>query len=177
MANNTRKQIKYLTVSAMLCALGVIILALGSVIEVIDLSVAVIASLLCVWAVIEMGGIYPWMIWIVTSIVGLLLLPLKTPALFYAVAFGFYPMIKELAEKRSRLVSWIIKIVTFHACMALMFFGLYLFFPAVLEGSMQPLILLGLYLLSLAVFIIYDIALSRLISIYVFKFRRRFQLK
>ena len=177
MARNTQKQIKYLTVSAMLCALSVIILALGSVIEVVDLSVAVIASLLCVWAVIEMGGMYPWLIWIVTSTLGMILLPLKTPALFYAVAFGFYPMIKELAEKRTQFVAWIIKLVTFHACLALMFFGLYLFFPAVLEGSMQPLILIGTYVLSLAVFIIYDIALSRLITLYVFKFRRRFRLK
>ena len=36
MARNTQKQIKYLTVSAMLCALSVIILALGSVIEVVN---------------------------------------------------------------------------------------------------------------------------------------------
>ena len=177
MANNTRKQIKYLTVGAMLSALGVVILALGSVIEVIDLTVAVIASLLCVWAVIELGGIYPWMIWIVTSVVGILILPLKTPALFYAVAFGFYPMIKELAEKNARTLSWLIKLVTFHICMGLMFLGLYLFFPAILEESMQELILLGLYFVSLAIFIIYDIALSRLITLYVFKFRKRFQLK
>ena len=177
MANNTRKQIKYLTVGAMLSALGVVILALGSVIEVIDLTVAVIASLLCVWAVIEMGGIYPWLIWIVTSVVGLLLLPLKTPAFFYAAAFGFYPMIKELAEKNSRSLSWLIKLLTFHFCIGIMFLGLYLFFPAMLEESMQELILLGLYVVSLAIFIIYDIALSRLITLYVLKLRSRFRLK
>ncbi len=177
MANSSRKQIKYLTISAMLSALGVIILALGSFIEVIDLTVAVVASILCVWAVIEMGGIYPWMIWIVTSVVGFLLLPLKTPALFYAIAFGFYPMIKELAEKHPRVLAWVIKIITFHACLGLMFLGLWLFFPAMLEGVFQIWMLLLLYVAALAVFIVYDIALSRLITLYVFKFRSRFKLK
>ena len=69
MARSSRQQIKYLTLSAMLCALGVIILAFGSFFEVVDLTVSVLASFLCIWAVIELGGIYPWMIWIVTSIV------------------------------------------------------------------------------------------------------------
>ena len=177
MANSSRKQIKYLTISAMLSALGVIILALGAFIEVIDLTVAVVASLLCVWAVIEMGGMYPWMIWLVTSAVGFLLLPLKTPALFYAIAFGFYPMIKELAEKRPRVLAWVIKIVTFHVSLSLMFLGLWLFFPAMLEEGMQLLMLIGFYVAALAVFIMYDIALSRLITLYVFRFRNRFKIK
>ena len=36
----------------MLSALGVVLLSLGALIEVIDISMAVIASLLCVFAVI-----------------------------------------------------------------------------------------------------------------------------
>ena len=77
MPRKTSVQVKYLTVSAMLCALSVIILGLGAVIEVLDISVAVIASLFVVYAIIEIGGAYPWLIWIVTSIIALLLLPLK----------------------------------------------------------------------------------------------------
>ena len=98
MARNTQKQVKYLTVSAMLAALGVILLSLGALVEVLDISVAVIASLLVVYAVIEMGGAYPWMIWLVTSIVGYLLMP-KTPVLFFALFFGFSPIVKEKAER------------------------------------------------------------------------------
>ena len=85
MSKKTSLQVKYLTVSAMLSALGVVMLGLGAVIEVLDITVAVIASLLVTYAVIEIGGPYPWLIWIVTSIVALLILPLKTPVLFYAL--------------------------------------------------------------------------------------------
>ena len=99
MRDRIRKRTKYLTVSAMLCALSVIILSLGSLIEVLDITTAVLASLLCIYAVIEMGGAYPWLIWPVTSILALLLLPQKTPALFYALFAGFYPILKEKLEK------------------------------------------------------------------------------
>ena len=99
MADRIRKRTKYLTVSAMLSALGVIFLALGAFIEVLDITTAVLASMLCIYAVIEMSGAYPWGIWVVTSILSLLLLPIKTPALFYALFAGFYPILKEKLER------------------------------------------------------------------------------
>ena len=161
----------------MLCAIGVIILALGSLFEVVDLTVAVLASFLCIWAVIELGGIYPWMVWIVTSVVAFVILPIKTPALFYAIAFGFYPIIKEKAEKKRTVISWIIKLVTFHVSMALMVLGLWLLTPALFEGTLQILLLIGFYVACIAIFIIYDIALTRVITFYFARLRHRLRIK
>ena len=177
MARNSRQQIKFMTLSALLCALGVIILAFGSFFEVVDLTVAVLASFLCIWAVIEMGGIYPWMIWLVTSVVGFLLLPLKTPALFYAIAFGFYPIIKEKAEKKNTVISWMIKLVTFHVSMALVLLGLWLLVPALFSGTMQLLLMIAFYFACLFVFVLYDLALTRVITFYFVRLRHRFKIK
>lgn len=176
MARKTQTYIKYLTVSAMLCALGVIFLSLGALVEMLDLSVAVIASLLVVYAVIEIGGAYPWMIWIVTSLVGYLLMP-KTPVLFFALFFGFYPILKEKFEKLPRVVAWVIKILTFHVSLAVMVLALWLFFPAMLEGLGQILLLIGLYAVSVAAFVVYDIALTRIITFYFIRLRERFRIK
>ena len=176
MARKTQTYIKYLTVSAMLCALGVILLSLGALVEVLDISVAVIASLLVVYAVIEMGDAYPWMIWIVTSIVGYLLMP-KTPVLFFALFFGYYPILKEKLERLPRMIAWVLKIVTFHLSLGIMAFGMWLFFPAMLEGLGQLLLLAGLYVTSVAAFIIYDIALTRIITFYFIRLRERFRIK
>ena len=129
-------RIKYITVSAMLCALGVILMSVGSLIEVLDLSTAVLASMLCVYAVIEIGKGYPWMIWLVTSILSLILLPIKTPAIFYALFAGFYPILKEKLEKLSRPISWLLKLVVFHLCLGLIFLILKLFLPSALASSM-----------------------------------------
>ncbi len=176
--NNSRAQIKCMTVSAMLSALGVIILALGSVIEVIDASVAVIASLLCVYAVIELGGIYPWLIWIVTSAVSFLLLPLKTPVLFYALLAGYYPILKEKIERRFRgAVSWLLKAVILVVACGAIYLMSTLFFPVLLEGFGTLPLLLLLFLMVAVVFVLYDICLSQLITFYLVRLRRRFRIK
>ena len=172
-----RKQVKYITVSAMLCALSIIILMLGSFIEVLDVSVAVIASFFCIYAVIEMGGAYPWMIWAATSILSLLLLPLKTPALFYACFAGYYPILKEKLEKYPNRIAIPIKLVVFHVALAVMYGVMKLFLPAALEGTEFNWVLIGLYAASVVVFVVYDYALTKIISLYLFRFRGRFHIK
>ena len=172
-----RLKTKYITVSAMLCALGVILLGLGSVIEVLDLSTAVLASLLGVYAVIEMGKGYPWMIWLVTSILAILLLPLKTPALFYALFAGYYPILKEKLEKLPRVLSIVLKLAVFHLSLGLIYLLLKLFLPTMLETyglQWLPWILYGMLLVC---FVLYDIALTRLITFYLLRLRKHFKIR
>ena len=171
------KRIKYLTVGAMLSALGVVFLALGSFLEVLDLTAAILASLLCAYAVIEMGRGYPWLIWLVTSILSLLLLPVKTPALFYAFFAGAYPILKEKTERLGRLPCVLLKLVILHASLGLILLTLKLFLPSSLDSYGLWWMPLLLYLLCLACFWLYDLALTRIITLYLFRFQRRFGLK
>lgn len=178
MSKKTSKQVKHLTISAMLSALGVIILGLGSVIEVLDISVAVIASLLVVYAVIEIGGAYPWLIWVVTSVISLLLLPLKTPALFYAMLTGYYPILKQKIERRfARLPAW-----GFKAGVLVISFGLIwgiskLFFPELLETTGGWIMAAAVLALGVVCFVLYDFALTKLITAYFVKWQKRFKIK
>ena len=177
MRNNIRKQTKFLTVSAMLIALGVVFLALGSVVEVMDISVAVIASLLCSYAVIELGGAYPWFIWLGTSILGLIFSPLKTAALFYALSFGFYPILKEKFETQKSWLSYLLKIITFHAALGAIVLVLSLFLPDQLDMGGLWWMPVVLYFGSLIVFLIYDYTLTKLITLYLYRWRKRFRVK
>ena len=172
-----QKRTKHLTVSAMLCALGVILLALGALIDVLDITSAVLASLLCVYAVIEIGGAYPWMIWLSTSILSLLLLPLKTPALFYALFAGFYPILKEKLEKLARPLAFVLKLLIFHVSLALICLCLSVFFPAALDMEGIKWLPVALYIGCVLCFVLYDYALSHVITFYLVKLRRRFQIK
>ena len=160
----------------MLCALGVLILALGSVIEVLDLSVSVIASLLCVYAVIEIGGAYPWLIWIVTSIVSLLLLPAKTPVVFYVLLSGYYPILKEKLERLSKALCFALKLVIFHAMAGLFLLTMRIFFPEELLLSVSWM-LIGSYVLAVVTFVVYDYALSKVITLYLVRLRDQFRLR
>ena len=159
----------------MLSALGVILLYVGSVIQVADLSMAVLASLLCVFAVIEYGKTAPWLVFGVTSVLSLVLLPQKTPAVVYTLFFGFYPILKERFERFDRIRCIVFKELVFNAALIVILLAMKFLF---LEFTDIPFML---YLIAIvlceAVFLVYDFALTRLISLYVYKLRKRFRIK
>ena len=159
----------------MLSALGVILLYVGSVIQVAELSMAVLASLLCVFAVIEYGKTAPWLVFGVTSVLSLVLLPQKTPAVVYTLFFGFYPILKERFERFDRIRCIVFKELVFNAALIVILLAMKFLF---LEFTDIPFML---YLIAIvlceAVFLVYDFALTRLISLYVYKLRKRFRIK
>ena len=162
----------------MLSALGVVILGLGAVIEVLDISVAVIASLLITYAVIEIGGAYPWLIWVVTSIIALLLLPLKTPVLFYALLTGYYPIIKQKIERRmARLPAWGVKLGVLTLSLLVIWAVMWLFAPTLLETTGGWVMIAATLVLGVFAFVLYDICLTRLITVYFVKLQKRFRMK
>lgn len=168
-----RERTKKLTLGAVMCALGVVLLYLGSVVEVLDLSMAAVASLLCVIVVIEAGGAYPWIVYVVTSVLSVILLPQKTPALFYTVFAGYYPILKEKFERLSRGISYGLKFAVFNiAAVITVVIDFLLLAPQAFPGV--PLIIGGAVVLN-AVFALYDFALTRLISAYIFRFRSKFK--
>ena len=170
-----REQTRKLTTCAMLAALGVVMLYLGSMVEVMDIALAVVASLLCVFAVIEYGGSAPWLVFAVTGILSLILLPQKTPAVMYLLFFGYYPILKEKLEKRTRVVSWVLKELIFHAALIVM---LFLSRATMMAPGANPTLLYAAFvLLAEVTFPLYDVALTRLISLYLYRLRRRFRIK
>ncbi len=160
-------------ICSVLSALSVVLLYLGSFVEVLDLSVALIASLAVVVLVIERGGIYPWMTCLVTSVLSLLLLPNKTPAIVYACFMGFYPILKEKIEKlRWRAVRIVLKLVTFNASVLLMWLVAQILVGELTLGA-PVWIMWGLLN---GVFIFYDYALSVLITSYLRVWRKRLRI-
>ena len=176
MSEQIRRRTKYLTVSAMLVALGVVCMSLGSLVDVLDLTTAVLSSMLCIYAVIEMGGSYPWAIWLATSILSLILLPIKTPAVFYAAFFGFYPILKEKLERRSRPLAWTLKILAYHLSLGVIVVIFLWFLPGQISEE-PPFFGAILYVASLLVFLLYDVALTRLITFYLIRLRHRFRIR
>lgn len=165
---------KRIVVSGVLVALSVIILYLGCAIEVLDLTMSAIVSLLVVVIVIEMGYGYAWLTYFATSILSLVLLPQKTPAIFYACFMGFYPIMKSYIERiRTPVGRWGIKLVVGNAAMALMLILMSFFVPDELEGTW---IVIATYLLGIFAFVLYDIALTKLITFYFRMLRDRIKI-
>ena len=159
---------------ALLSALGVVILYVGGIIEVLDISMAVIASLTCVVAVIELGGAAPWLVFCATSILSLIVIPQKLPAVMYLLFFGFYPIIKEKLERiKNRPLLWIIKIAIFNAAILAVMAVSKWFFS--IETSIFALEIAFFSLANLTL-ILYDIAMTRVITFYIFRLRKRLRI-
>lgn len=154
----------------MLSALSVVLLYLGSFIEILDLSVALVASLVTVVLVIERGGVYPWLVYGVTAALALLLVPNKTPAIVYACFMGFYPILKEKLERLSlRLLRLAVKLAVFNASLALIWGVATLLMGGVTFGMHIAIVIVMLNL----IFVFYDYALSVMITGYLRVWRKR----
>ena len=165
------KVTRALVVSAALAALGVIALTLGSLIQVLDLTMAVIASLFVVLAVIELGGKYPWLVYAVTAILSILLIPTKTAALTYLCFAGYYPIIKAKLEgvHLHRVLCLVIKLLIFNGALAVITL---VTVKVMMIPIPDPRYYWILSLLSV-VFVLYDLALTRLITAYLCRWRSR----
>lgn len=171
MASGVSLKTRRLTVCAFLCALNVVLLYFGSLIEVLDLTMSVVASLTCIFAVIEMGGNTPWMVFAVSGVLSLVLLPYpKSSALVYVLFSGYYPILKAYIERLHRPISWVVKLLLFNAALT----GLVLVSTFVLglpDGMFTAEVLV--YVLGNVTFVIYDYALTGLISTYLRVWRKR----
>lgn len=164
-----------MTACAVLCSLNIVIMYLGSIIEVLDLSMSVVASLACIFAVIEMGGSFPWLIYAVTGVLSLVLLPFpKTVAFIYVLFSGYYPILKAHFERLSRPLAWVVKMLVFNVALT----GLVMLSTFVLrlpEGLFEANV--WVYLLGNVTFVIYDMALTGLITAYLRIWRRRLRIR
>ena len=161
-----------LTLAAVLAALGVILLALGALVQVLDLTMAALASLLIVLGVIELGGKWPYLIYSVTAVLGVLFVTPKTAPLLYLLFAGYYPILKAVLERCfSRTVAWVMKIAVFNVALFACAFIALKFFASEIPAEWVPY-WWALFFLT-PVFWLYDVALTRLISAYVLRWRER----
>ena len=151
----------------MFAALASVLLVLGSLVDVLDLSCAAAASLAVVYARIEYGAKWSAAVWLCASVVSLLLFPRSAPLLF-ALFAGPYPLFKAFAERRTQVVSWVCKLLFFNlALTAVLVVGVYLLG---LEDFFGFTVVV--YAAGNALFVLFDIALTQLISVYYRRFRR-----
>ena len=168
-------QTKKITLSALMVALGTVFMVIGAVVEVLDLTVCAMASMLVVFVFLEIGSYYPWLVWICTSLATALIYPGSLVWVEYALVFGIYPLIKAYIEKLPRWSWLIIKLVYINAVI----WGLFAicelllglpFFDA--DGIGMTVVV---YILMNLAFIAYDLFITVMVRFYFLKLRPRFK--
>ena len=121
------------------------------------------AGLFPLAATLYAGRRLGYLCWSASSLLGLLMLPDKGVALLFAAFLGVYPVVKgRLETLERRTVEWGLKLSWFELTLTLFWFVFETLFglPEWLAGNA-----LLVYGLGSAIFVIYDIGLSRLITL------------
>lgn len=168
--SNTKK----LALCGVLSSLQVVILYLSSVFNVIDLTLAAATVFVMIFAVLEIGGKYPFIMYAVVSLLSLLILPQKFSAVVYALFFGWYPMAKMFFERFNGIIAWVLKILTFNASFIIIYniciSVLGLEGSGDIDTSLYNAIML---ILGNIAFLMFDIMLKLVIKLYKLKLRKQ----
>lgn len=136
------------------------------------------AGMLVIFMVIETDKKWAFGVYATVAILGMLLVPDKEVAVMYLAFFGYYPIIKAIFEsKLNRVIGWILKVAAFVATMVASYAFMMRFMGVTIDetedfGMLAIPVLLGTGTLA---FIMYDIALTKMISLYLIKWQKHFK--
>ncbi len=163
-SKNRSRRIAY---TAVFTAFSAAFLYIASVFPTGQLGFLGVASLFGVAAVVEYGIAGGAAVFAGTAVIGLLIVPSKSLVALYAIFFGYYPVLKALTEKlKSRVLEWAVKLAVFNAALTGAIFTLTM---AIFDFSLFNNRVYLIYLVCNAVFVLFDIGVSRVIAVYLGK--------
>lgn len=130
------------------------------------------AGMLLVVIVIEFGFVHAFAVFAATALLSFLIVTDKEAALLYTIFFGYYPIVKSLIERiPNRPVQYVIKYIVFNVSMIASFF----IAIWVLSVPQESFVIFGVYLpwvfliAGNIVFLLYDICITRVVTLYLLK--------
>ena len=165
-------KVQRLTRCSFLCALCVALLYAASVFQTLSLTIAAIAGFMPKFAEYLYGKKYGFMVFSVTSLLAILLVPAQDIAILYATFFGCYPLLKDYFEKpKSKFLSQTIKLVYFNTLLCV----LWVLARTLIFGEIhEPKVVVVVLWIGLNVFFrVFDIAMGKAAEYYAYALFRR----
>lgn len=164
------KKAKIASFCGIISALSIVFLLLGSLLDIFDITMVVIASalLMVVYEEMRYNAFY---VYAVTLILALLICPNKLIGIEYAV-FAIYPILRPLTNKLGKVGSLIIRLLySLIASAGICLLIHYVFMP------LEPLWFVVCYFVAnVAIFILFDICLKRFSTYYYLKLRKQLRI-
>jgi hypothetical protein len=169
------RKTKKITVSAMMCALGIAFMTVGYFVEALDLTACALVSLIVALVYVEIGSPYTYLVWICTSLLSFLFFSAK-PSLWltYFLVFGIYPILKAYIEKLIRPLWIVLKLVYLNAVLVALFFIFEFVFMTPFFDVEGTWIKAAVWALMNVAFIAYDLFITVLMRLYALKYRKIF---
>ena len=164
------------TMGGVVAALCLVLMLLTSVIPFGTYAFPAFAGMLLVLLVFNLGYPYAFAVYIITAVLSFLLVADKEAALLFAIFLGYYPTVKGLIERlKSKVWQYVIKFLLFNATMI----GAFYIGTSLLSIPKDSFNIFGVYLpwlfliIGNVVFVIYDLCITRLVTIYLIKWHNR----
>ena len=159
-------------------ALSLALLLVGSIFPAATFVAPALAGLAIVPVAVEYGMRAGWAVYAVVACLSLLFVPDRELSLFFVFLMGHYPLLKAYLERiHSRALRAVLKLAVFNVSVAAVYAVLLLLFPveALMEEYQEAGVAFALGLLAAGnfTFIIYDIAVKRLVGYYCVALRPR----
>lgn len=151
-----------------MAAMCVAILSVGSLIESLDVSLAIVAGLVVMVLSAEYGDKVAVSVYLVAGGIALLL-PIKSAGVLFLAFGGWYPIVQKKINMLKPFVARLAKTFLFNGVLILL-----LFLSAFVTGVREmPYLYLALLLLGNLCFFLYDMLLDRFLIWYILKLHNR----
>ncbi len=170
----SRRKTHAVAFTGILTALCVVFLYLGSVIEVLDYTVSALGGIIVTLATVEYGSRAGIAVWLGSSVISLLLFPSNLSSLLFVLFCGWYSLVKSVFERQKRIISVVLKALTFNLSLAVIAF---ITIKLLISEAVSLPVIIAMVLIANVTFFIYDLLLNRLILLYVLKYRKKLGMK
>jgi len=165
------KKTRRLTLAALFSALAFAFLYFSSIWPTGQPGLVAAASLFVAAAVVEAGPVYGLYVFLVSSALSLLLTPNRSPTLLYISFFGYYPVIKSLIERLSRVwLQWALKLLVFNLSLTVFW---YVLKELIFDLSGVNIHIALIYLGGSLVFALFDYGFTKVMWFYLNRVSRR----
>lgn len=177
------RQSSKIALGGIIAALSVVLMMLTAI-PSMTFVLPAIAGVLLMIMVIEVSKGWAFMVFAAVGLISVFIVPDRMATVMYILFFGYYPILKALMEsKLPRIAEWILKFVVFNASIVAAYFLLTFVMgtPMLdLEFWMEKGIPMGVIIAAALVFadfvfVVYDLALSKLVDMYLRYWRKHFK--
>ncbi len=174
MMNRKDKNFK-VAFGGVIAGLSIVIMFLTGIIPTLTYAMPAVSGALLMAVVIENGPKFAGVVYAAVAFLSFIVVGDKEAAVMYAMFFGYYPIIKSFIEKKlNKTLSWIVKYIIFNISVIFSYFIVTKLLCITYDdmGAFGDFFLPVLLLLANIVFAIYDIALTRLVTAYLMRWRK-----
>ncbi len=111
-----------MSLAALLSALSSTFIILGTALDILDITVCAICSVIVAISVIELGNRYSVLVYATSCVLSFFFITISSAWLYYVGFFGYYPILKKAMQKLPKWASKIISFALFNVAMVAIWF-------------------------------------------------------